>query len=181
MPNLTTSTRPLARLFPRKANLGALAILCLATYGAPGTAQHMMHGADEAAGIEVDTTPHDDAVLPGSPEQIMLAFEEDVRLVKLTLRTPENRELLDIGFRYDPAAGSMFTHALPTLDMAPYYIADWAVVNDEERVIHGRFHFSFGPDAQPPSEIMPEMEEMRHIMAPDYRLQDPEVEFRIQE
>lgn len=170
------------RLFSTKTLLCALAGLCLAAYGATSHAQqHMMHGAGDGNTIDVATMPHDDAVLPEPPEQIMLDFGEEVRLVKLTLRTAENRELLDIGFRYDPAAGMMFTHRLPALDEAPYYIADWAVVNEEERVIRGTIHFSFGPDARPPSEIMPEMEEMRHIMAPDYRLQDPEVEFRIQE
>lgn len=181
MPYSPSTQLSFSRLLSTKPVLAALTGLCLTSYGAVGHAQHMMHGGGDDSAIEVETMPHDDAVLSGSPEQIMLDFGEDVRLVKLTLRTPQSRELLDIGFRYSPAEDMMFTHRLPSLDEAPYYIADWAVVNGEERVIHGTFHFSFGPDARPPSEIMPEMEEMRHIMAPDYRLQDPEVEYRIQE
>lgn len=170
-----------ARLFSITPVRLLVAGVCLAALSSIGHAQHMMHGSGGESIIDVETMPHDDAVLPESPARIMLDFEESVRLVKLTLRTAESRELLDIGFRYDPATGTMFSHDLPMLAEAPYYIADWAVVNDDERVIHGTFHFSFGPDARPPSEIMPEMEAMRHIMAPDYRLQDPEVEFRIRE
>lgn len=181
MSNSLSSQCSFRHLFRAKPVLGALTGLYLAACGTVIHAQHMMHGAGGDSAIDVETLPHDDAVLPASPEQIMLDFGEQVRLVKLTLRTAESRELLDIGFRYDPAAGMMFTHRLPALDEAPYYIADWAVVNEEERVIHGTFHFSFGPDARAPSEIMPVMEEMRHFMTPDYRLQDPEVEFRIQE
>lgn len=171
----------LPALFSAKPVLGALAGLCLTAYGAAGHAQHMMHGGGEGSDILVETMPRDDAVLARSPGQIMLDFDEEVRLVKLTLRTPQSSELLDIGFRYNPAGETMFTHRLPALEEAPYYIADWAVVDGEEQVIHGTFHFSFGPDAQAPSEIMPETEQMRHIMTPDYRLQDPEAEFRIRE
>ncbi|MEX1197556.1 MAG: copper resistance protein CopC [Pseudohongiellaceae bacterium] len=168
--------------FAARTLLCALAGICLAIYWPVSHAQQpMMHGMADNSAIDVETMPHDDAVLSGPPGEIMLDFDEEVRLVKLTLRTPESRDLLDIGFRYDPAAGMMFTHRLPTLHEAPYYIADWAVVNEEERVIRGTFHFAFGPEARPPSEVMPEMEEMRHFMAPDYRLQDPEAEFRIQE
>jgi len=181
MTYLRFTRQPFTRLVSVTPLLAALAALCLATHGPYVQAQHRMHGGGGSGDISVETEPRDDAVLSGSPDRIVLHFDEEVRLVKLTLRTPENRELLDIGFRYDPAAGTMFSHGLPALDEAPYYIADWAVVNDEERVIHGTFHFSFGPEARPPSEIMPEMEEMRHIMAPDYRLQDPEAEFRIRE
>ena len=149
MPYSPSTQLSFSRLLSTKPVLGALAGLCLTAYGAAGHAQHMMHGGGDSSAIEVETMPHDDAVLPDSPEQIMLDFGEDVRLVKLTLRTPQSRELLDIGFRYNPAEDMMFTHRLPSLEEAPYYI--------------------------------PEMEEMRHIMAPDYRLQDPEVEYRIQE
>lgn len=169
--------------YPRAARpAGPLALLLCCAFPllfSTAQAQHTpMHGGGHGGTMEAMTMPMDDAVLASAPEQLSLEFEEEVRLVKLTLRQPGN-PLLDIGFRYDPSTGQQFTHRIPSLDPAEYYIAEWAVIDEQERVYHGRFHFSFGPDARPPSELIEEMEEMRHIMAPDYRLQDPESEFRI--
>lgn len=141
-------------------------------------AQHTMH-TPSVGGIDAETIPADDAVLPESPARLDLHFDQPVRLVKLTLRDP-GRDLLDIGFRYDPQPGRMFMQTLPALPPADYYIADWAVVNDQEQVIYGSFHFSFGPDARPPSDHMDDMEEMRHFMTPDYRLQDTEPPRRLE-
>lgn len=171
-------TNPVFRA--RRTAAAALSATLLVAAALPAShAQHsMMHSAGNDGGIVAETMPADDAVLATAPERIMLRFDDDVRLVKLTLRNPQ-RDMIDIGFRYDPRPDQQFMHPLPSLDSADYYIADWAVINDQERVVHGTFHFAFGPDAQPPSSIMEEMEEMRHIMAPDYRLQDPESELRI--
>ncbi len=153
-------------------SLSAVAAICLLAPTATTYAQHTMMHQQQSPGGQAATLPHDDAVLEHAPARLALEFENEVRLVKLTLRTSEARELLDIGFRYGPNSDTSFTHQLPTLESAPYYIAEWAVVTADERIIQGRFHFAFGPDAQPPSELMPEHTPMRHIMAPDYRVQE---------
>lgn len=153
-------------------SLPAVAATCLLSPTSTIHAQHTMMHQQHTPGGQAATMPHDDAVLEDAPAQLSLEFDHDVRLVKLTLRTSEARELLDIGFRYNPSSDTSFAHQLPTLESAPYYIAEWAVVSADERIIQGRFHFAFGPDAQPPSELMPETTPMRHIMAPDYRVQD---------
>lgn len=145
-------------------------------------AQHgMTHGAgamSDDGGIAAETVPIDDTALDSAPQQVSLGFHETVRLVKLTLRNP-SREMIDINFRYDPRPSEHFMHALPDLASADYYIFDWAIVNEHERLIHGSIRFSFGPDAQVPSTMMEEMEHMPHMMMPDYRVQDPEAEFII--
>lgn len=168
---------------PRAKMLTLMAILLGPMAVIPSTlAQHdMMHGAggmSHSAGITAETEPMDDAVLTGAPQRLSLSFDETVRLVKLTLRTPA-REMIDINFRYDPRPNEHFMHPLPELASADYYIADWAIINEHERLIHGSIRFSFGPDAQPPSAIMEEIEHMPHMMMPDYRVQDPEAEFII--
>ncbi|MEX1032592.1 MAG: copper resistance protein CopC [Cellvibrionaceae bacterium] len=131
-------------------------------------AQNMMHMNHGEMSSMAKSVPVDDAVLASAPQRLMLMFEQDVRLVKLTLHTPE-RDWIDIDFRYDPHAGKHFTWPLPELKEADYYTANWAIIRSDERLIKGRFSFSFGPDARAPSELMPEKMEMRHIMVPDYR------------
>lgn len=135
-------------------------------------AQHAMHNMDEPA-MTVRSTPADDAVLPAAPRSLQLHFPASVRLVKLAVRNPDSG-LTDIGFRYDPQGGEMYTQALPELMAADYYTVEWAVLDGSEQLIKGNFHFSFGPDARPPSYYLAQREQMPHFMAPDYRLLDPE-------
>lgn len=147
---------------------------------------HAQHGMAHGAGamshsgstITAETVPMDDTALASAPQQVSLGFHETVRLVKLTLRNP-SREMIDINFRYDPRPSEHFMHSLPDLASADYYVFDWAIINEHERLIHGSIRFSFGPDAQTPSTMMEEMEHMPHLMMPDYRVQDPEAEFII--
>lgn len=118
-------------------------------------AQHTLHSqAADSTGIvaKTETTPSDDAVLDSPPQQLSLLFPDQVRLVKLTLRN-EKRDWVDISFRYRPRAASNFIWALPQLQQATYYTADWAVLAANERLVRGSFSFAFGPDAEPPSII----------------------------
>lgn len=135
-------------------------------------AQHAMHDMGGGSAMTVHSTPADDAVLPAQPQSLQLHFPETVRLVKLAARHPDSG-LTDIGFRYDPASGQMHTQPLPRLASADYYTIEWAVLDASEQLIKGSFHFSFGPDARPPSYYLAQREQMRHIMTPDYRLLDP--------
>lgn len=96
------------------------------------------------------TDPADDAVLKEAPVEIGFEFPERVRLVKLTLRNAE-RDWIDIDFRYRPVLETSFIWPLPTLGMATFYTADWAILAANDQLVRGSFSFSFGPDAKPPS------------------------------
>lgn len=139
-------------------------------------AQHAMHSmAADAGELTLTTRPADDAVLVSQPDQLMLDFGPEVRLVKLAVRTPDS-DLLDIGFRYSPRSADQFSHPLPELQAADYYTVEWAVLDAEESLVKGDFHFSVGADSRPPSYYLNQMEQMQHIMAPDYRLLGPDAQ-----
>lgn len=151
-----------------------LAVLAISLLLSPALmAQHAMHNMGGNAGLEVETMPADNAVLGSQPETLMLHFGPLVRLVKLAIRSPES-ELVDIGFRYKPEAGHKFMQRLPRLEAADYYTVEWAVLDSEDSLIKGDFHFAFGANARPPSYYLDNMEQMQHIMSPDYRLLGPD-------
>lgn len=159
----TSTARPLA----------VFSFVALLISGPTLQAQHAMHNMGGDSDLEVETMPANNAVLGNQPENLMLHFGPMVRLVKLAIRTPES-ELLDIGFRYNPEAGHEFMHRLPRLQAADYYKVEWAVLDSEDSLIKGDFHFAFGENARPPSYYLDQMEQMQHIMAPDYRLLGPD-------
>ena len=99
---------------------------------------------------KTETRPIDDAVLTSAPEQINIKFPSAVRLVKLTLRN-EERDWVDISFRYSPFVKQSYVWDLPALEPAIYYTADWAILSDNDRLVRGSFSFSFGAEAKPPS------------------------------
>jgi len=99
---------------------------------------------------ETETSPANDAVLTAAPENLNLNFPRAVRLVKLTLRN-EQRDWVDISFRYSPRARESYQWQLPVLQPAVYYTADWAILGINDRLIKGSFSFAFGPDAERPS------------------------------
>ena len=135
-------------------------------------AQHAMHNMGGDPDFAIDTMPPDDAALASQPESLMLHFGPEVRLVKLAVKDPES-SLVDIGFRYNPDPGNHFMQSLPDLEPADFYTVEWAVIDPMGTLTRGNFHFSFGADARPPSYWLEQREEMRHIMAPDYRLLGP--------
>lgn len=133
-------------------------------------AQHAMHGMSASGTAGVTTMPADNEILVAAPASIMLHFDAEVRLVKLALREA-SQGLLDIGFRYRPAAGLDFVQELPALAQADYYAVEWAALDAAGRLMKGRFFFSFGPDARAPSYYLEQLDHPLHIMTPDYRLQ----------
>lgn len=120
-------------------------------YSQPLSSAVYRQAADSTGiGLKTETSPLDDEVLDVAPGQLGLSFPQQVRLVKLTLRN-EQRDWVDISFRYDPVAVANFVWQLPELQNATYYTADWAVLAADERLVRGTFSFSFGPGAEPPS------------------------------
>lgn len=108
---------------------------------------------------KTETRPADDAVLSSAPGQINIKFPSAVRLVKLTLRN-EERDWVDISFRYSPLVKQSYVWDLPALVPAVYYTADWAILSDSDRLVRGSFSFSFGSGAKPPSVARAAEEEL---------------------
>ena len=102
--------------------------------------------------VKTKTSPADDATLDVAPNRMALEFPSPVRLVKLTLHN-EQRDWVEINFRYSPSDKKYYHWDLPTLAPAAYYTADWAILSDSDRLVRGSFSFSFGTEAQPPSVV----------------------------
>jgi len=151
--------------------LSALSIAVLAlTWSMQAQSQHAMHGMSDMGDVSVVTMPANDAVLANSPDHVMLEFEDEITLVKLALKDPAGK-LIDINFRFDPTPGKQFMHMLPELEQIDFYNVEWAFLDAEGMLVKGNFYFSFGEDAQPPSQYLEQMEmDMNMPMAPDYRL-----------
>ena len=131
--------------------------------------QHAMHGMSEMGEAALVTMPANNEVLASSPDHLMLQFENEITLVKLTVKNPEGG-LVDIGFRFDPKPGMHFMQMLPELEQIDFYTVEWAILDTEGQLVKGNFYFSFGPDARPPSYYLEQMDMPAHMMSPDYRL-----------
>jgi methionine-rich copper-binding protein CopC len=145
-----------------------------------GYAQHQGHGGPQfgvsaaSAGIIAETTPLNDSVLGIAPDQVQLSFGQPVQLVKLVLYTNE-RDWVDIDFRFNPRANTVFSWPVPELDQLPYYSVAWAILDERDRLVKGSFNFSFGPDAEAPSAVM--MRDM--MMADDHADHDMQDSLRV--
>ncbi len=145
--------------------------LCLAFGGAQfAQAQHIMT-INSNSDVELESSPVDDEVFETAPKELMLRFSTYVKLVKLTMLDPEEK-LVNIGFRYNPDASRVFFLDLPEIPPAPYYTVEWTAIDPSNLVARGSFSFSFGPNAAPPSTLIPEEEELVPVIVPDYRLID---------
>ncbi len=151
--------------------LVAAMLLTLVAAG-PAQAQHSLHGPRYSGDLEVDTLPPDDTVAATAPAVVTLRFNAYARLVKLAVRSADD-QLVNIGFRYTPVPNRVFIQELPELPDSAYYAVEWAAIDENNEILYGSFHFSFGPEARKPSEILAEQRDTRHIMVPDYRLLDP--------
>ncbi|HBW83515.1 MAG TPA: hypothetical protein DEF79_05685 [Gammaproteobacteria bacterium] len=116
----------------------------------PAVIQSSHYAPEHRLAAEASTIPFNDEVLEVAPEALSIEFPVAVRLVKFTLRK-DNREWVDINFRYMPAAEVRYSLPIPDLSNAKYYIAEWAVLGNDDQLIRGSFSFAFGPEAQAPS------------------------------
>ncbi|PCJ24750.1 MAG: hypothetical protein COA96_08755 [SAR86 cluster bacterium] len=101
------------------------------------------------------TFPKDDSVLIDPPQLITMSFRVDVSLLKLALYTA-GEKWINIGFQFNPDnITHSFVYPIPgELPASEYYIARWAVADENRRLMNGEFKFSFGPGAIPPSETI---------------------------
>lgn len=154
----------------------ALAALVLSTLtmllSATAAAQHYSHTYRYTGDVEIDHIPDHDDILARAPDNLILRFSNHVTLVKLVVKTADNKPV-NIDFRYNPIANRVFIWPLPDLPESDYYIVDWGVVDPERKLMSGQFLFSAGPDAVLPSSLVTEEDE-EHVMVPDYRLVDPD-------
>lgn len=154
----------------RSRALSSLCALLLMLLSPLASAQHVMT-INSNSDVVTETVPAEDAALEEAPADLMMRFSTYVRLVKLVLKAPGNQPV-DIGFRYNPDASRVFFWDLPPLPAADYYTVEWAAIDPVNFVARGSFSFSFGPDARPPSELIPKEEELAPVIVPDFRLID---------
>ena len=147
-----------------------LVTLLITLLAASSHAQHVMT-INSNSDVVTETAPVENEVLAEAPADLMMRFSTYVRLVKLSLKAPGNAAV-DIGFRYDPDASRVFFWNLPPLPAADYYTVEWAAIDSSNFVARGSFSFSFGPNAKPPSELIPVEEELDPVIVPDFRLID---------
>lgn len=145
--------------------------LCLAFGSAQyAQAQHVMT-INSNSDVELESSPVDDEVFESAPKELMLRFSTYVRLVKLTMKDPEEK-LVNIGFLYNPDVSRVFFLDLPEIPVTKYYTVEWTAIDPSNLVARGSFSFSFGPDAAPASTLIPVEEELLPVIVPDYRLID---------
>jgi len=155
---------------PRSRTLPGLCALLLALLSPLTVAQHVMT-INSNSDVVTETAPANDEVLAAAPADLMMRFSTYVRLVKLVVKAPGDKPV-DIGFRYNPDASRVFFWDLPPLPAADYYTVEWAAIDPVNFVARGSFNFSFGPNARPPSELIPQEEELAPVIVPDFRLID---------
>jgi methionine-rich copper-binding protein CopC len=147
-----------------------VALMCLGT--SPLLfAQHVMDPNASSSNVEMESSPTNDEILSQSPRDFMLRFSTYVRLVKLSVKGPDDK-LVNVDFRYQTDASRVFFWDIPTLPDADYYTVEWAAIDPRNLIARGTFSFSFGPNARPASELIPEVEVLEHIVTPDYRIPD---------
>lgn len=155
-------------------------LACLSVGVETADAQHQGHGGPQfgvsatTAGIIAETVPLDDAVLALSPIAVQLQFDHPVELVKLVIYDNQ-RDWVDIGFRYRPGSGTQYSWPVPALQQADYYSVNWAILDEGDRLVKGSFSFAFGPGAELPSLVMArEMMHAEHQGMPDLEGLQPE-------
>ena len=146
-----------------KDSMIILCVLLSCTFkamGQPISLPRFLQSADDAdIAAKTKTSPADDATLDVAPKKMTLEFPSPVRLVKLTLHN-EERDWVEINFRYSPINGKHYGWDLPTLAPAAYYTADWAILADNDKLVRGSFSFSFGSEALSPSVVKAAEEEL---------------------
>jgi methionine-rich copper-binding protein CopC len=152
--------------------LKALLLLALlsatAFLGNSAEAQHFTHTYRYTGDVEIEHIPDHDEVLASLPDNLILRFTDQVALVKLVVKTADDK-LINVDFRYNPTPDRVFIWPLPKLPESAWYSVDWGVIDRTNKLMSGQFLFSAGPNAQKPSILVPEVDEV-HIMVPDYRL-----------
>ena len=89
--------------------------------------------------------PGDGAVVNEPPETVDLSFNEEVRLLKMSISSAESGEI-DTGFTPSPEAASRFAVALPALEEGAYTV-NWTIMGSDSHRVEGSFAFTVDPAA----------------------------------
>jgi len=90
------------------------------------------------------------ASLPGnqavvsSPEKLELTFNEDVRMLRLTVVHGPSHNI-EFGFQPSTAAAKTFSYPLPAL-MNGEHTVSWTVIGSDGHTVSGTYNFSVSPD-----------------------------------
>ncbi len=110
----------------------------------------VMHSAAFAHSAMSSSVPENGQTV-ATPEMLMLHFNGNVRLVRLTV-TGDNG-VVETGFVPDAAANMMFHVAMPPL-VAGAYRVNWTVIGEDGHSVSEDFRFTVDPNA--PAAVMSE-------------------------
>lgn len=110
----------------------------------------VMHGTASAHSAMAGSVPGNGQTV-ASPEQLMLTFDGEVRLVRLTVNSDSG--VVDVGFVPQAAAAGMFHVPMPTL-AAGTYLVNWTILGADGHSVSENFRFTVDPTA--PAVAMPD-------------------------
>ncbi|MFQ3208333.1 MAG: methionine-rich copper-binding protein CopC [Glaciecola sp.] len=85
------------------------------------------------------SAPADDAMLMKSPEEVEVRFEDEVRLVSLSVVNSKD-EPVEINFAPSMEASKTFTYDLPMLTPSTYNVS-WTIMGEDGHKMKGDFSF----------------------------------------
>lgn len=91
----------------------------------------------------VASLPGNEAVV-SSPGTLELSFDEDVRLLRLTLVHGPSHNI-EFGFEPSTAASESYSFALPALMMGAHTV-NWTVIGSDSHPVNGSFSFTVSAD-----------------------------------
>ncbi|MGB0848471.1 MAG: copper resistance CopC family protein, partial [Thiolinea sp.] len=91
----------------------------------------------------VASEPANEAELMETPQQVMLEFNREVRLVKVAV-TDENDEAVALSFKPSLDKKTVFEVALPELESGAYQVK-WMAMSGDSHKMKGEFGFSVIP------------------------------------
>ncbi len=88
---------------------------------------------------ELSSSAPDHEAVVMSPEQLVLNFSDDVRLLRLTLVHGASHNM-DFGFSPTTAAQRTFSHDLPELMLGTHTV-NWTIIGTDGHTVNGSFNF----------------------------------------
>lgn len=91
------------------------------------------------------SNPGDGAVVNESPETLELHYNEDVRLLKVSMTDTAGAEV-DVGFSASGAESAHFSLLLPSLEQGEY-IVHWTILGEDTHRVEDMFSFTVDAEA----------------------------------
>lgn len=100
-----------------------------------------------AHAVLLESVPGDAAELNESPPEVVLRFNEDVRLLRLEIKDADGNAV-DSGFSAAAEASSSFAVSLPALADGAYSV-EWTIISADGHRVAGEFGFRLDTAAVP--------------------------------